>query len=100
MKFRLVAILILGLLACGSATLFVVQNLSRTTQLSFDLQFLAWQLEQPVAIPILMGICLGTGLLMSAVYFVPKVLSLSSKVRRLERQTTLYDQTGEEWPTT
>ena len=99
MKVRLIALLIFGVLSIGSAALFVVQNLSRTTQLSFDLQFLAWQLNEPVAIPVLMGVCVGSGLLFGLLYLGPKVMSLSNQVRRLERQISLSDQGNEEWPT-
>ena len=100
MKIRILIALFFGILICGSAALFVVQNLSRTTQLSFDIQFLAWQLNEPVAVPLLMAICVGVGLLLGFVYFGPKLISLSSQIRRLERQIALSDQGSEEWPTT
>ena len=101
MKVRLIVTLIIGALVCGSAALFIVQNLSRTTQLSFDLQFLAWQLDEPVSIPILMAICSAAGLVLGLAYLGPKLISLSNQVRRLERQIALSDQGGsDEWPTT
>lgn len=42
-------------------TLFAVQNASRTTQLSLNLGFFAAELTQPVSLPLLMAVCVGTG---------------------------------------
>lgn len=52
---------IVGLLVVAAGALFAVQNSSRTTQLSFDLGVAAWQLAEPVSVPILIGITLGVG---------------------------------------
>lgn len=41
--------------------MFVAQNMGRSTTLSIDLYFVAWRLSSPVAIPVLMGLCLGFG---------------------------------------
>jgi len=82
-----VAVLVVVILALGA--LFVVQNSARTTQLSFDLGAAAWQLERPVSIPALIGICFGAGLLLGGSWGGIRVLRLSSRVRQLEQQATL-----------
>jgi len=60
-------VLVLVLVLCGLGAMFIVQNMSRTTQLSFDLYFVAWQLQRPIPVPALIGVCFGSGLLAGVV---------------------------------
>ena len=96
-KWILGLIFFLGL--AGSGALFWLQNASRTTQLSFDLGAVAWQLEQPVAVPVLMAICMGVGLLLGVLLFLPRILRLGGQVRRLEGQIAVHGPDEEPWPT-
>jgi uncharacterized integral membrane protein len=99
MKAKLITLLLVGSIVSAAIALFVIQNLSRTTQLSFDLGFWAVHLQQELPVPALMGICLGTGLAVGLAGLTPRLLRLGSKVRQLERQVALSDQSGAEWPT-
>jgi uncharacterized integral membrane protein len=100
MRAKLVSILIVLCLGGGALALFVVQNASRTTQLSFDLGAVAWQLDQPIQVPLVIGLSVLIGLLSGVVLMGPRLLRLGGQVRRLERQLALSDQSGDEWPTT
>lgn len=77
------------LLGGGTIGLATYQNLSRTTQLSFDLGFAAWQLPQPVVIPALMWGCFLVGFLLGALLFVGRASRASRKARRLEQELAL-----------
>jgi hypothetical protein len=85
-----IAALVLG----GLATLFVVQNAQRTTQLSLDLWVRAWELQGPVSVPALMGLCFGTGLLLGGGFFWLRAAAAWRRVRVLERQVALQDRGG------
>jgi uncharacterized integral membrane protein len=99
MKAQGIIALVLLLVGGGAGSLFVIQNGSRTTQLSLDLFMFGWQLMHPVSVPVLMGLCAGAGLLLGGLIFGARSVRLSSQVRRLERQIALSDQGAEEWPT-
>lgn len=86
-RSTIVAVVVVLILALGA--LFVVQNSARTTQLSLDLGAAAWQLERPVSIPALIGICFGAGLLLGGGWGGVRILRLGSRVRQLEQQATL-----------
>ena len=79
----------------GVAGLFIVQNSTRTTQLSLDLGMAAWQLEQPVSVPLLMGACLVAGLLLGAVPVSLRSYSRGRRVKQLERELALQDTRSE-----
>ena len=84
-----IAVLVLiGLLGFGGY-LFVVQNLGRSTQVSFDLGFAAWQLANPVSIPVLVGLAFGVGLGTGLLLTLPRMARISRKARTLERQVAL-----------
>lgn len=87
-------ILLVVLAALGA--LFVVQNSSRTTQLSLDLGIAAWQLEQPVTIPALIGISFGVGVVTGLLSVTPRMFRLSARVRQLEQQAAIqsFDRGG------
>ena len=62
---RIVAAFAVVITAIGLA-LFWVQNSARVTQLSFDVGFAAWQLQNPVPLPTLLAVCFGGGFLCGA----------------------------------
>ena len=91
MRWVWAGIAVVGLLV---ATLFTVQNSARTTQLSFDLGFAAWQLERPVAIPALIGGCVLVGILLGAVPMWLRSARLAGRVRELEAKDALGSAMG------
>lgn len=79
------------LLAIAAGALAVVQNSARTTDLTFDLSFAAWQLQQPVPVVYLVGGALVIGFLLGLLLVLPRSMRLSAKVRDLERRSVLSD---------
>jgi hypothetical protein len=71
-------------LVFGAGLLFCIQNAARTTQLSLDLGFVAWQLERPVALPLVMGVCFLTGLGVGWVVASVSAAQRASRIRQLE----------------
>ncbi len=69
--------------------LFVVQNLPRTTQLSLDLYVAAWQLSEPISVPLLAGAAFGVGFLVAALLLLGRLVSLTRKVKTLQRKVGL-----------
>jgi uncharacterized integral membrane protein len=82
-------LVLLIVLAVGLGALFAVQNSSRTTQLSLDLGVAAWQLQEPVQVPALIGVCFGAGVLVGVVGMTVRVARLSARVRQLEQQAAI-----------
>jgi uncharacterized integral membrane protein len=82
-------LVLVTLLLAGVVTLFVVQNASRTTQLSLNLGFAAWQLQDPVPVPALIAVAFATGFLLSAVLFGVRAVTAGRRVRRLEQEAAL-----------
>lgn len=82
-------ILLLVLVLGALAALFSVQNSARATQLSLDLGFVAWQLKDPVAVPVLIGVSLGVGLVLGLGVGFVWVVRLRRDVRELEQRLTL-----------
>lgn len=80
---------ILVLVVLFVAIAFVTQNLSRATPLSLNLGFVAWQLRQPVAVPVLMGICFGGGLLVAGLLALVRDGSQRDRIERLEQELVL-----------
>jgi uncharacterized integral membrane protein len=80
---RVVAIVLVVLAASILCGLFVVQNLAREVQLSLDLGFRAWQLERPVSVPVLIAICIGTGMVLAGVPLGLRTLRLQSRLRKM-----------------
>lgn len=91
MSNRYVFWTVVVLLCIGAfvAALFVVQNSARTTQLSLNLGFAAWELAKPVNLPALMGICLGTGWLAGLGTWA--VFATRSAKRRGQARSDLQD---------
>jgi len=97
MKWRWIIVLVLVLIVVGLIALFVVQNSARTTQLSLDLGFAAWQLGTPISVTLLIGASILIGFLVGATLFVPRLLRLGRQVRSLERQVALGGDVRDEW---
>jgi uncharacterized integral membrane protein len=81
--------LVAALLAVGASALFAVQNSARRTQLSFDVGVAAWQLEQPVPIPALLGGVLVGGLVLGALPMALRSARLAARVRELESREAM-----------
>lgn len=78
----LVVVLIVALLG----TMFTVQNLSRTTDLSLNLWLWAWHLENPLPIPALLWGTFGGGFLMGGMWSILGRMSSGRRIRDLEAQ--------------
>ncbi len=83
LRLTIVATVALG------AVLFTVQNSSRTTGLSFDLYVYAWQLDRPVAVPLLLWSTFGAGLLLAGVYGWSRSRGLARRVAQLQQEALL-----------
>jgi hypothetical protein len=79
------------LVAGGAVALFWVQNSARTTQLSFDLGFAAWQLQQPVPVPALIAVCVGIGAGLAGVPLMARSWRLSGRITELEQRLAVAD---------
>lgn len=77
---------LLGLLGLGLVALFWAQNRLVTTQLSFDLGFAAWQLREPVQVPLLMALCVGAGFLLGGFPMLVRGWGQSSRIAELEQR--------------
>lgn len=82
-------VLVAGLIGAGGVALFAVQNSARTTQLSLDLGVVAWQLQQPVPVPALLGIAFGLGLVAGFLPLALRSFRLAARVRELESQEAM-----------
>ena len=90
----IISALTVTLLGCVGA-LFVIQNSSRTTELSLDLWFTAFQLQEPAPVLALMGI---SALLGAVVVGLPLVLRLwrqAGRLRALQQQVDIADVQSE-----
>ena len=87
--------LALALLLGTVVALFSIQHGSRTTQLSLDIGFAAWQLDRAVPIPLLMAACAGGGLLLGAVPMGVRAYSRGRRVKQLERALATQDARSE-----
>ena len=77
--------LLLGLAAVGCAVLFWFQNAARTTQLSLNLGLVAWELSQPLSVPVLVASSVGVGFFLGSLVFGWLALAASRRARRAER---------------
>jgi uncharacterized integral membrane protein len=80
---RVVAIVLVVLVVSTLCTLFVLQNYAREVQLSLDLGFRAWQLREPVAVPVLIAICVGAGMVLAGVPLLLRTMRLQSRLRKI-----------------
>lgn len=93
-----IALLLLLAVMGAFVGLFYVQNSARTTQLSLDLGFAAWQLKQPVSVPILVLGSVGGGFLFGFLPTWMRGLARGRRVKQLERQLALHDAQGGDKP--
>jgi hypothetical protein len=77
--------------AAGGIGLFWVQNSTRTTQLSFDVGFAAWQLKEPVPVPVLILASVLVGLVGGSVPLLLRSWRLSGRVSELEQRLAVAD---------
>jgi uncharacterized membrane protein YciS (DUF1049 family) len=82
-------VVVLVVLTVLAGVAFSVQNSARTTQLSFDVGVAAWELEQPLSIPLLIGVCFGSGLALGVATMGVRAARLAMRVRQLEQQVAL-----------
>lgn len=82
---RLAAITLLMLVL----VMFTMQNLSRTTSLSFDAYVAAWELTRPVPVPVLIWASFGCGLLLATVVGWARARGLARTVARLQQDALL-----------
>lgn len=78
-------LLVVVLLVLGVLSLFVVQNLGRTTDLSLDLWVWAAHLRQPVPVPWLLLGTFATGFLLGGGWGLIGRMRANSKVEQLEQ---------------
>ena len=88
---RIAWIFLALLFAAGGIGLFWVQNSARTTQLSFDVGFAAWQLREPVPVPVLIVSCVALGLLLAGVPLTMRSWRLSGRVGELEQRLAVAE---------
>lgn len=89
-RTTVITVVVVLLVVLGFAGyLFVAQNIRRTTQLSLDLYFAAWQLSQPVPVILLVGIAFVVGFGIAAAGFGLRAARLSQRLRRLEQEVAL-----------
>ncbi len=86
-----IVVLLLLAVLCAFVGLFYVQNSARTTQLSLDLGFAAWQLKQPVAVPLLLLAAAGGGFLFGFLPLWVRGFARGRRIKQLERQLALQD---------
>ncbi len=68
----------------GVATLFTVQNMSRTSGLSLDLWVVGIQLGDPQPVPYLLGTALALGLILGVGWGIQSRRNSSRRIRQLE----------------
>lgn len=78
--------LILLVVAAAFLSLFTVQNLGRTAELSLDLGLVAYRLSQPQPIPYMLLASFGTGLLLAGFLGIFQRMGMAKRIRQLERE--------------
>ncbi len=91
----LLALVVIALLG-GVGSLFWVQNQLRTTQLSLNLGFVAWELAQPVPVPALVAVSAGVGFGSAALLFGSWAASAARRAARAESQLAVQSA-GSGW---
>ncbi len=82
---RLTVLLTLAL----AVVMFTIQNLSRTSSLSFDAYFWAWQLSRPVPVPFIIWGSFSAGVLLTGIVTWGRARRLARKVAQLEQDALL-----------
>ena len=78
--------LVVVLLVVLVATMLTIQNLGRTSDLSLDLFFSAWHLNQPLPLPYLLWAAFGGGLLLGGGWGILSRSGAQRRVRELEQE--------------
>ena len=78
--------LILLVVAAAFLSLFTVQNLGRTAELSLDLGLVAYRLSHPQPIPYMLLASFGTGLLLAGFLGIFQRMGMAKRIRQLERE--------------
>ncbi len=76
-------------LAALAIVMFTLQNVSRTTSLSFDAYFAAWELARPVPVPFVIWGSFGAGVLVASVVGWARARGLARTVARLQQEALL-----------
>jgi len=82
---RLMFVLSLAL----SAAMFTVQNSSRTTLLSFDVYFAAWELSRPVPVSAVVWASVAVGALLVWIMGLRRRITMGRTIARLEQEALL-----------
>ncbi|MFT4625754.1 MAG: putative integral membrane protein [Myxococcota bacterium] len=79
----------------GVGALFAIQNSSRTTDLSLDLWIVAYQLQEPISVPVLIGASALAGAVLVGFPLLVRSWRLSSRARQLQQQLDVVDVKSE-----
>lgn len=88
MAFYAIALL-LGGGSVAVAALFVLQNINRSSQLSLDLYFAAWQLQEPVPVMALVGGAFAVGLLLGGLASLSRAFASRRTIKQLRNELSL-----------
>jgi uncharacterized integral membrane protein len=72
-----------------AAAMFTVQNSSRTTLLSFDVYFAAWELARPVPVSAVVWASVAVGALITWMMGLRRRISMGRTIARLEQEALL-----------
>ena len=84
-KAKPIILLVLTLLVLGAGTLFYIQNMEQRTPLYFNLGFWGIQMEDRVAVPMLMYISFFAGMAVMGVYTIIQRFRSDGRSRRSDR---------------
>lgn len=82
---QIVGLVLMGLLAYA----FYAQNSLRVTQLSLDVGIAAWRLQQPMPVPLLMGLCFAGGVLPVSLWAWWRTAVLRAELRKLRQEVAM-----------
>lgn len=86
MRAVYIIILVLVLLAAGVGALFTIQNLSRVVDLSLNLGFAGYHLQDPMPVPYLLWISFGIGLVLGGGWGLQQRISAGQRIRKLQKK--------------
>lgn len=89
MRWTTLLRLVVLALAALALVMFTMQNLSRTTSLSFDAYFAAWELASPVPVPLVIWASFGAGLGLATVVGWVRARGMARTVARLQQEALL-----------
>ncbi len=88
---RRILLAVLVLLVTGVLALFYLQNVDTRVDVVFRLPGVAWYLAQDSPLPLLLGISLLSGLVLSGLYFGVASARKSRKIRALGREVSALE---------